>query len=217
MEHAAKPTTFARTTRVLVMAGAAFLLIGSSAPVARAQAEAMRDDENARASHEPARSPWDEDWALAATAGFGAPTGLLGAEIERRVTSWLALSAGIGGTTAGFQGAAMTHLHLPSNPIVSLGAGISGGPYQPLDFSISLCFSDPCEEPAVPRWDLALWNNYELSFELRGKTGFLFRGFLGAAWLLNRDAFTCESCGDEVPDRPTVLPYLGFAVGRAFS
>lgn len=217
MDCAAKSLTFARTTRVLVMAGAAFLLIGSSAPVARAQARAMRDDERPRAPHEATRSPWDEDWSLAATAGLGAPTGLLGAEIERRLTSWWALSAGIGGTGSGFQGALTTHLHLPSNPIVSLGVGVSGGPYQPVDFSISLCFSDPCEEPAIPSWDLALWNNYELSFELRGKTGFLFRGFLGAAWLLNRDAFTCATCGDEVPDRPTVLPYLGFAVGRAFS
>ena len=114
----------------------------------------------------------------------------------------------------GVQIATMAHLNLPNNPEVSFGVGLSGGGFEPTD--IRFC-PFGCVESAVAHYDFAVWNNYALSFEVRGQTGVLWGGFFGAACLLNRGDYDCVDCSaTDRPDPPVILPDLGFALGHAF-
>lgn len=143
--------------------------------------------------------------------GVGTPTGMTGLHLEMRLARAIAVRAGIGGGMIGDpQAAAMTRLRFPELPALNLGVGISAGSYR------EAC--GICSDPSSLHWDLALWNNYELSVETRSWGGFMFRVFGGAGVLVNRAGYHCnEICeSDDVREIPIALPYLGVGVGAVF-
>ena len=153
-------------------------------------------------------SPWDRDWLFEADLGVGTPVGLVGAQLERRLGPVVAVRAGLGWNVLSVQGAGMLRLRFVDAPAINVGAGFSGGRFQPL------CFW--CD--VTPTWKLAFFNNYELSLETRARTGFTFRFYLGWGWLLNPRAYDCADCDDDdaVGAVPAGVPYLGLAFGSAF-
>lgn len=186
-----------RSSRLLLL-----LLLASTPEDARAQAV----EGAAVPPAAEAVSRWDRPWLIEGSMGIGTPVGLLGLQLERRFATSAALRAGLGWNGYGLHGAGMIRVRLPQAPALNLGAGVSGGPFHPL------CIM--CDE-AAPTWDLAFFNNYELSAEARARTGFTFRIYLGWAWLMNTGAYDCPECEGERPTVPQGVPYFGLALGGA--
>jgi hypothetical protein len=187
---------------------------GASASThAQAPEPTSRTTTDARSKPEDAPvSRWDRGWAFHLSLGVGTQVGVVGLQVERRVTSWLAAQAG-GGFGAHPQFAGMARLRIPTAPAVNFGVGVSGGGYRQND-----CWF--CDREYILRWHPALWNNYELSLEHRAEMAFTLRAFAGVAALLNPNAaeVDCNACevGGSPPKITKALGYGGIAIGASF-
>ena len=141
--------------------------------------------------------------------GLATPTGELGFEYTfvRRYFE-VGLAAGVG--ILGPQTSLMPRLRLDDRGAeFTLGAGISGGPYNDPVF---LCLS---EEPG--RCDstkaTVLWANAELGAAMRARNGMTLRLYGGAGKLVAHSGCTGPQCAGI--DGQT-MPYLGVGIGYSF-
>jgi hypothetical protein len=149
--------------------------------------------------------------AIYAQLGLGTPLGWAGVELERTLTSFLAVSAGIGMGFAGPQLAAMPRLRLEEGRFAfTVGAGLSRGRYR---------WSDNCSldcTPTVMRGTVT-WANLEGGIERRLANDLSLRAFVGFGHVLVGH-LTCESgtfCG-ATSDDGRDLGSFGAALGWAF-
>ncbi|HET9957820.1 MAG TPA: hypothetical protein VFQ61_25155 [Polyangiaceae bacterium] len=134
---------------------------------------------------------WERPLLLEGVAGLATPVGFAGVMVESS-TPFFAASAGTGLGFTGIQLAAQARLRLPLGGVAPYaGLGFSVGPFARLR-PFSCCSGDPT---------LFMWLNTELGVEGRDKAGTNVRVFVGL--------------GQSVD--PVVLPYVGVAVGHAFS
>jgi hypothetical protein len=178
--------------------------VGTALGSAGAQAQ-----ESAASEHGPSVS-------FEAQLGLGAPLGLAGGAVEI-AGDRLALSAGGGLGVSGPQVAVTARYRFRLARIfnISVGAGVSAGPYEwvePLVF----------DNPARKHWDTAFWANGELGFEIGWPIGFHARPFLGVGSILNRQAGVCVGdtatfCQSSHSGDGFILPYAGIAIAYAIA
>jgi len=150
--------------------------------------------------------------AIYLEGGTGAPVGLLGLGVERTLAPLLAMSAGVGRTLAGTQLTLMPRALISiGRPrlAVAIGAGVSFGPFR----GSYSCLMD-CS-PST--WaGTVLWGDAEVAFEYRREDGLFWRGFFGAALVLDGQ-LTCVETSCDVPEAQVRRQaYGGFALGYAF-
>jgi hypothetical protein len=151
--------------------------------------------------------------------GLGTPVGFLGVSGELNLIEYLALQLGVGSNGEGPQLEFMGYGRLPLGTDVglTLGAGASWGAYV---YHSNLLDADHSDDT---RWDGAAFLNGELGLETLSPGGFSMRASLGLARLLNPGSVSrCTSGGDPTPctagrERVHMFPYLGIAMGYAFS
>jgi hypothetical protein len=74
------------------------------------------------------------------------------------------------------------------------------------------------ERAPLARHPLAVWLNLGARYQYVSDGGFLFRGFLGAATMLNPSEGYCDhGDGEEAQCHHIVLGYVGVSLGYAFS
>jgi hypothetical protein len=150
--------------------------------------------------------------AVYAQLGLGTPLGWAGGEIEQTLTSFLAISGGVGMGSAGPQVALMPRLRLGNlYTVVTLGAGVSYGKYR---------WDDGCSPDCSPtvRTGTVTWGNLEAGIEHRLRSGFSVRYFAGYGHVI-AGQLTCTTgtfCDVEDQNDGRSLFYLGAAVGWAF-
>jgi len=183
----------------------------------------LRDPEKARVAQKR-REPtygWERPFALSLNAGYRNPTGL-GLSFEAAPIRFLALEAGAGFGSEGPQLAGMLRLRIQARSnALSLGAGLSRGPFRAQDdcffltflFRFGGCASD--EEPE-PEWDAAVFRNFELSIDRRTAWSTQFRFFFGVTTILNPEDTICDA--GQPPERCATSDgftslYLGLAFG----
>ena len=165
---------------------------------------------------EPERSTFEErPTALYLQLGLGTPTGAVGVEAERMISSFSAVAAGAGMGATGAQGAAMVRLQRGDHrSAVVVGAGISGGHYSWFRFCMDTANTCPKKEGNV------VWANLELGGAFRSRAGFALRYFVGYGRIVagNYDCVgnTRDYCLARYRDDGKNLIYLGFALGYAF-
>jgi hypothetical protein len=206
----------ARACHVLPLAA---LLVGAASP-RRARADEPSTPSGSNTS------PFERRNAVVGVLGFGMPTGLAGVEYERSLIGPIVAAVGAGiGASAGLEASFTARVrHLEPRYAVGLGGGVSYGDAKLTDFNLL----------GRDSYDLvrgAVWANGELYFEWRRPSGVLFRleggagypvrirscthvveagrGFLGGQ--LDEERRPCTS-GEAHP----LVPFMGFAVGRAF-
>lgn len=141
--------------------------------------------------------------------GLATPTGELGFEYTF-IRRYFEIGAGAGVGVLGPQASIMPRLRLNDRGAeFTLGAGLSGGPYNDPVF---LCLS---EEPG--RCDstkaTVLWANLELGVAVRARSGATLRVYGGAGELVGHAGCTGPKC--EGVDGQT-MPYLGVGIGYSF-
>lgn len=151
--------------------------------------------------------------------GIGMPTGLLGMALEWTPVPYLSLEAGVGWDRSfgllgdgksGLQWSLMPRLRLPIAGVgISIGVGVSGGPYE-------WCDSCPWENGDQWDWSQAVWVNVEAALEYRWMNGIGLRALVGGADLTNPDDVTCQDnkygCWDVAPARRSIMKYFGLMV-----
>jgi hypothetical protein len=169
---------------------------------------------------DPAPASSARSFSLLGTIGAGTPVGHAGLALEGYLDGKLGLSVGAGISSRSPQLAAMLRVRIPldtsadrSMTAISLGAGLSGGPY-----------SWPSSHNCVPacaaidrggrRWDAAIWVNLDVAIERIYASGFVWRVFMGYAEIANVRDSTCYSTG--CGGKPAGIPYVGASVGIAF-
>jgi hypothetical protein len=134
-------------------------------------------------------------FGVTAVIGVGAPTGLLGGEVEVRPTPWTAFAIGAGTNAQSLQlaGTARVGWFGPFFRIWG-GAGLSGGAYKPFDLNFCPgCDSYDSLDPKPGYWrnDLAVWSNFEFGVGVANPSGLYTRFTLGYAAYLNPDHAQC--------------------------
>lgn len=146
-----------------------------------------------------------------AQLGLGTPLGWAGAEVEQTVTSFLALSGGVGMGFAGPQVAFMPRLRLGNRASAgTFGMGLSYGKYRREDTCLFDC------SPAVFEGKVA-WANFEGGVEHQWDGGLSLRAFVGFGHIVAGD-LACtggDLCGWDHDDARKVF-YLGSALGWSF-
>jgi hypothetical protein len=171
----------------------------------------------ARADPDPGAAPGeDADQSarsrLALTLGLLTPTGELGVEYTQIVVANLEVGAGVGLGVYGPQASIMPRLRAGSaRASVTLGVGISGGPYSETSgggFCLTTDY-DRCEKMETNT--TVLWSNVEIGYQTTWPGGGMLRAYCGAGKLVAHGACTGPRCGSiDGMD----LPYLGIAVGH---
>jgi hypothetical protein len=163
--------------------------------------------------------------------GVGTPFGLAGVSATYSFIPNLALEAGLGTNAAGLQVAGQLHARLTpasaGTPFVA--AGYSQGKHVQDDDRYMAFFnasgSQNTRQSLRRTWSTARWINVEAGYERQLRTGMLLRFYFGGAFLLNADQSLIEARPvgpqrDGITYKETTLfkelPYLGFALGRAF-
>jgi hypothetical protein len=147
---------------------------------------------------------------LSLTLGLLTPTGEFGLEYTV-VVPYLEVGVGGGvGLVYGAQASIMPRLHLGNRELsVTLGAGISGGPYG--NFA-GPCFTtnyDQCKSTKTT----ALWANVEAGLMWTSDGGASLRLYGGIGTIVGQTGCTGpDNCDGFVGDQ---LPYLGFAIGHS--
>jgi hypothetical protein len=177
----------------------ALVVVGPAIASANSHAAAVNHDDNTDTS---AHS------RLALTLGLLTPTGELGIEYTLMVP-YVEVGVGVGvGIFSGAQASIMPRLHLGTRELsVTLGAGISGGPYG--DFA-GPCFTtnyDQCKATKTT----ALWANVEAGLTWTSEGGTSLRLYGGIGRLVGQTGCTGPHCDRLVDDQ---LPYLGLAIGH---
>ncbi|MFT5359527.1 MAG: hypothetical protein ACI9KE_006770 [Polyangiales bacterium] len=156
-------------------------------------------------------NPWRAPFALEAQVGGFGPVGGLGVALEYAPNEYIALSLGAGATIAGWRSGLGVRAGVPVLPRMAIGieAWYSLGPDR-----------DPLSgfgnSGTTNTWELSHQMRVGFSLEYRSFTGFRFRPFIGAAFLMAESGFVCSAtlCGASEPSR-RVVPYLGLAIGYA--
>lgn len=166
---------------------------------------------------------------------LGSPIGLLGGNIDFAPSRHLVLTAGAGvggGEAAALQVSLMARMRwtLREEAAFSIGLGLSGGGYRPV---LQGFFKEGNYDQSV--WERALWVNVEAGPEIRPRPlpGLVFRLALGLSNMLNPGDERCQRVSEgkltgpvgECSYKPRSdgfwsrmrLPYVGLAVGYAFS
>ncbi|MBP8809260.1 MAG: hypothetical protein KBG48_34710 [Kofleriaceae bacterium] len=184
---------FARPAAVVAALASPFALVAITASPAAA---------------EPDRAAWVErPFTVEGQLGLASPLGV-GVAADYAPTSWLSVGAGVGrNSTPATQVAVGARARVWSSPGRALFFGVAGS---------GGGWSEPTSDDLTREFERAYWANAELGVEGRA-AGLSGRAFFGAAALLNRDDWTCNTAGGCTGEvRGTVLPYFGFALGYAF-
>ena len=183
----------------------------SAFAIAAVWGQPARSEEQAESIPEP------EGGVLSVEAqlGLGAPLGLAGAAAELGGRSF-GVSAGIGAGVSGMQWAATARYRLwvMDSLNLSIGAGLSGGPYEWVEPFIF-------DDPARKHWDLAVWGNGDVGVEVGSRVGLHVRGFAGVGTILNRQAGVCVGdtaahCLGAHSGDGYILPFIGVAIAYGF-
>jgi hypothetical protein len=141
--------------------------------------------------------------------GLATPTGEVGLEYTL-IRRYFEVGAAAGVGLLGPQASIMPRLRLDDRGAeFTLGAGVSGGPYNDPVF---LCLS---EEPGRCQGTKAtvLWANAELGAAMRARNGMTLRLYGGVGKLVAHTECTGPQCPGI--DGQT-MPYLGVAIGYSF-
>lgn len=194
-----------RCVRLLILA---LLSVASSA---QAQAPTNHRTRSELASPSSLRIPWQAHFAVEAHVGAFGPVGGLGAALEYAPNEHIALSVGAGATIHAWRAGVGVRAGLPVLPRLALGleAWYSLGPDR-----------DPLvgagNRGTTSFWTLSHQGRLGISLEYRSFTGFRFRPFIGAAFLMAESGFSCSATPcDALEPRRRVLPYLGLSIGYA--
>jgi hypothetical protein len=128
-------------------------------------------------------APYSQKLFVEAQLGLGMPGGAAGGALELQ-SGPLGLSVGAGEGFSGPQVAGMLRYRfwLKPDANINIGAGLSAGRYEWVEFS----FYDTAQHKL---WDTAYWANAEAGVEVGSR--FRVRGFAGLGSVLNRDAGVC--------------------------
>jgi hypothetical protein len=141
------------------------------------------------------------------TLGLFTPIGELGFEYAL-VLPYLEIGVGVGGGGYGAQASIMPRLHLEGRDAsVSVGAGISGGPY---DEPVLLCLSDDADACKATKTTV-LWGNVEAGIARKWDGGGSLRLYGGVGRLLDHAGCTGPHCAGINGD---TLPYFGLSIGH---
>ena len=194
----------------------------------RARADDQWDDERRNAPTEGRgdTSVWSERrLALDAHAGLGTPLGLIGVSLEVTPIPYWTFGGGIGTSISGPQLAMSTRVRYPfGHGAIAFGVGASRGAYDTAEAWLA-------DSLWTRHWDHAYWLNLEVSLEHRWSTGVQFRMYGGVGAVLNPADGRCQPDQNNgghdcsFPGGPlgllsfseTSVPYVGYAVGYAFS
>lgn len=148
---------------------------------------------------------------VSGSLGLLTPTGEIGFEYTRNLAAFLELGIAVGYGFSGPQLAVMPRLRTGSGPLsVSLGAGLSGGPYHEPVLLVDGCPCTGCES-CKPTDATAMWANLELGVQGTGQSGVMVRVYGGAGRLV----WMGDCVGGDCRRLPgTLLPYLGLAIGH---
>lgn len=162
---------------------------------------------------------------------LGSPIGLAGVNLDYTPIEPLSVTLGGGaggGKTLAPQFALMARYRFGTSESTrwTVGAGASGGPFVPVLQGL-FQGGDYTQE----RWEIAYWANAEVGLDIRTEGGVTVRPMLGFSYLLNKNDAECvkvvdgkeqgdyHSCasGPYKSSDGLLLPYLGIAVGYAFT
>jgi hypothetical protein len=182
----------------------------------------------AKAPREPAVVPFsfeERPFALAAVVGLATFVGEFGFVADVTPSRWVSFGAGAGTNLEGPQYAAYLRarpLHWTGGRALAVATtfSLSTGPYQEFYWSSAGEYGVVDTRGA----DRALWGQFDLSFELRARSGFMLLAGFGLAHRLAASGEYCLITGRKVPgtcDSPyggqsLTLRTLTIAVGHSF-
>lgn len=139
--------------------------------------------------------------------GLFTPIGEVGFEYTQRLASFLELGVAAGGGYGGPQVAVMPRLRAGTGAMsLSLGAGLSGGPYREPELIV---WGDHDTERAA----VAIWANLEGGVQGTWRSGALLRVYGGVGRIMwSGDCRGGDDWCDALPG--SVLPYVGIAIGH---
>ena len=153
-------------------------------------------------------APYPPKLFVEAQLGLGTPGGAAGGALEPQAGP-LGLSVGAGEGFSGPQVAGMLRYRFWLKPDfnINIGAGMSAGRYEWVEFS----FYDTAEHKL---WDVAYWGNAEAGVEMGSR--FRVRVVAGLGSILNRDAGACVGitpavCQKYYGSDGLEVPYIGVA------
>ena len=150
--------------------------------------------------------PYPPKLFIEAQLGLGTPGGAAGGALELQAGP-LGVSVGAGEGFSGPQVAGMLRYRFWLKPNINIGAGMSAGRYEWVEFS----FYDTAAHKV---WDVAYWGNAEVGVEMGSR--FRVRVFAGLGSNLNRDAGACVGitpavCQKYYGSDGLEVPYIGVA------
>ncbi len=192
--------------RILATTAAVGLLAGTAPALAQAPS-------TQRTAPSPARSPWDRGHiAVRNQLGLFTPTGLAGIGVTVAPVRWISLEAGVGMAFSGPQVAGMLRARKGR---VSVGAGLSAGPYHEEWGLFEITYKDA---------ERAVWGNLEVAMHFPLSSAGEVRVFLGRGTIIGGDCVKTESSwsdggGSTSTDDcgHTSLPYGGVGLGWAIT